>query len=88
MAKNKKGNCKNSKESHVKREWDFDDYTDMALYVALCFAGLSVPCFIFGFSGLGFALLGICGIIMLLIFAAFVVVTVFMTKILKHIPHR
>ena len=88
MAKTKKRNRKNSKESQAKREWDLDDYAHMAMNVALCSGGLSVPCFIFGCSGLGFILIGICGIIMFLIFAAFVVWSVFVAKILNHIPHR
>lgn len=88
MSKTKKRNRKNAKESHAKHEWDLDDYTNMAQNVALCFAGLSILCFIFGCSGLGFILLGICGIVMFLIFAAFVVGSVVIAKILKHIPHR
>ena len=88
MTKTKKRNRKNSKESHAKREWDLDDYAHMAMNVALCSGGLSVPCFIFGCSGLGFILLGICGIIMFLIYAAFVVGSVIVAKFLRHIPHR
>ena len=88
MTNNKKRDRKSSKESHVKREWDFDDYTNMTLNVALCFAGLSVPCFIIGCSGLGFVLLVISGIVMLLIHAAFFFWAVVIAKILKHIPHR
>lgn len=87
MAKNKKRNRKN-KESRAKREWDFDDLVNGATNVALCFLGLSFLCFIFGYSELGFALLGICGIFFLLILAAFVFGAVVTAKMLKHIPHR
>lgn len=54
----------------------------------LWLAGLSVPCFIFGYSRLGFILLGICGIFFLLILGFFVFGTFLASKFLKHIPHR
>ena len=84
----KNNKLENSKESGSKCKRGFDDYANITLNVALCFVVISVFCFIFGYSRLGFVLLGICGIIFLLILGFFVFGTFVASKLLKHIPHR
>ena len=61
---------------------------DKLTTACLWLVGLSIPCFIFGYRRLGFVLIGVCGIILLLILAAFVFGAVISAKILKRIPHR
>ena len=79
---------KGCSKSRAKRELSFDVLTDWGLNAAICLVVLSVPCFIFGFSTLGFILLGVCGAIILLTLVAFAIGAVVVAKILKRIPHR
>ena len=79
---------KGCSKRRAKREMSFDLLTDWGLNAAICLVMLSVPCFIFGFSTLGFVLLGVCGAIILLTLAAFAIGALVVAEILKRIPHR
>lgn len=76
------------KQLCANHKWCFGDFADLAVNVVTCLVILSVPCFIFGYSGLGFILLGVSAVIVLLILAAFFFGAVVAAKILKNIPHR
>ena len=75
----------NDKQRQQKKPGDIMDWMGRAANLALCFFGLSVPCFLFGKSGWGWALLAVGGIILLVVLALFFFIAAISAMIFKNV---
>ena len=76
------------KSSRKDRDFDVGKALDVLVTVALWLVGLSFVCLVAGHPGWCLVLLLVGGVVDLLVVALFLVVSVFMAKVLKNIPHR
>lgn len=76
------------KQHRRKDPGDIMDWMSRSVDIALWLLGLSIPCFVFGHDGWGFALLIASGLIVLLLLAVFFAMIFLSARFLKHIPHR
>ena len=76
------------KGSRKERDFDLGKALDILVTVALWLVGLSFVCLVAGHPGWCLVLLLVGGVVDLLVVALFLVVSVFMAKVLKNIPHR
>ena len=74
--------------SRKDRDFDVGKALDVLVTVALWLVGLSFVCLVAGHPGWCLVLLLVGGVVDLLVVALFLVVSVFMAKVLKNIPHR
>lgn len=76
------------KGSRKERDFDIGKALDVLVTVALWLVGLSFVCLVAGHPGWSLVLLLVGGVVDLLVVALFLVVSVFLAKVLKNIPHR
>ena len=75
----------NDRQCRKKKTGDIMDWMGWAANLVLCFFGISVPCFLFGKFGWGWAFLAVGGIIRLPVLAGFFIVSVISAMIFKNV---